>query len=112
MALADCAAAVSLHRRNPRRDGNEAAIRQALEAQGFCVMPISGTGIPDLVVSQPAGTRPYPRVWLVEVKQPKGTFKPAQMAWREKWGGAVPITLRTIEDCQRFMLLAMEGGQS
>lgn len=102
---------MSLHRRNPRRDGNEGAIRAALEAQGFCVMPISGVGIPDLVVSQPAGAQPYPRVWLVEVKQPKGRFKPAQLAFRAKWRGAVPITLRSVEDCERFMLLAMEGGE-
>jgi Holliday junction resolvase len=97
---------MSLYRRNPRRDGNEAEIVRALEAQGFHVDRISGAGIPDLLVSK-AG-----RMWLVEVKMPKGRFKPAQVKWRTEFRGPAPLTVRSVEDACRLMLLAGEGGQS
>lgn len=99
---------MSLHRRNPKRDGNEAAIFDALEAQGFAVMPISGKGIPDAVVFH----RRNGRAWLVEIKQPKGTYTPAQVRWRHGWTGPAPITLRSLEDVQWFMLLACESPAS
>lgn len=102
---------MSLNRRNPRRDGNEREVIQMLEAQGFCVMQISGKGIPDLLVSQPAHAKPWPRMWLVEVKQPKGRMRPAQVAFREKWRGPAPITLWSVSDAEKFMLLACEGGK-
>ena len=89
-----------------RRDANEPAIVEALQAQGFTVDRISGKGIPDLLVSK-AG-----RLWLCEVKMPKGTFKPAQTAWRERWRGPEPITLRSVDDALRFCLLACEKGAS
>jgi Holliday junction resolvase len=95
---------MSLHRRNPRRDGNEKEIVAALEAQGFVVDRISGKGLPDLLVSR-AG-----RQWLVEVKMPKGAFKPSQVLWRQRFRGPAPITLRSVDDACRFCLLAMEGG--
>lgn len=91
-------------RHNARRDGNEKAIVEALEAQGFVVDRISGKGLPDLLVSK-AG-----RQWLVEVKMPKGVFKPAQIEWRQRFRGPAPITLRSVDDALRFCLLACEGG--
>jgi len=89
-------------RHNARRDRNEPEIVEALEAMGFHVDRISGKGLPDLLVAK-AG-----RMWLVEVKTPKGTFKPAQNKWRIKWTGPAPITLRSVEDAARFMLLCCE----
>ncbi len=100
---------MSLHRRNPKRDGNERIIIDALEAQGFCVMPISGTGIPDLVVTIRTHGRQGP-MWIVEIKQPKGTYTAAQNLWRSKWSGPAPITLRSVDDAMRFCLLAMAEG--
>ena len=87
---------MSLHRRNPKRDGNEPIIVEVLQKRGFAVARVSGAGIPDLVVGK------GDRLWLVEVKQPKGRYKPAQLAFREKWTGPPPITLRSIEDAMRF----------
>ncbi len=95
----------SLHRRNPRRDGNELELVRALEAQGFVVDRISGTGLPDLLVSKAK------QMWLCEVKQPKGKLKPTQIAWRARFQGPTPIILRSLEDCAKFMLLAMETPQ-
>jgi hypothetical protein len=40
---------MSLSRRNPRRDANEPAIVQALEAVGAEVWRLSGTGLPDVL---------------------------------------------------------------
>lgn len=45
------------------------------------------------------------------MKMPKGAFKPSQVEWRQKFRGPEPITLRSIQDAERFMLLAMETPQ-
>lgn len=97
---------MSLNRRNPRRDKNEPDIVQALKAQGFNVVQLSGKGVPDLLLSKGG------QMWLTEVKAPKGTYKPAQTAFYEKWTGPRIVTLRSVEDALRFQLLAMEGGKS
>ena len=83
---------MSLHRRNPRRDLNERAIIAALEACGCSVQPLSAAGCPDLLVGKGG------KVALVEVKQPKGRFKPAQIAWRENWRGPAPVTVRSVDE--------------
>jgi hypothetical protein len=70
---------------------------QVLRKRGFAVAFVSGTGIPDLVVGDKDG-----HLWWVEVKQPKGRFKPAQVAWRSQWSGPAPITLRSVEDAIKF----------
>jgi Holliday junction resolvase len=93
---------MSLHRRNPRRDANETEIVRALEAQGFVVDRVSGAGIPDLLISKGGA------MWLAEVKMPKGTFKPSQVLWRQRFQGPVPVTLRSVEDALHFSLLACE----
>jgi Holliday junction resolvase len=78
---------------------------QALEAQGFQVTRISGAGVPDLLVSKrPTFLR------LVEVKMPKGRFRPAQLAFKANWRGPAIITLRSVDDALRFMVLAMEAS--
>ena len=87
---------MSLYRKNPRRDGNESLIVDTLRKRGFAVAFVSGKGIPDLVVGK------GDQLWWVEVKQPKGRFKPAQNQWRSTWTGPAPITLRSVEDALAF----------
>lgn len=54
---------MSLARRNPKRDGNEAAIVNSLRRLGATVARISGHGLPDLLVG-------WRGKWvLVEIKQ-------------------------------------------
>lgn len=63
---------MSLLRRNPRRDGNEKEIRQALEAVGAEVYPNSGKDRPDLLVL-------FQGRWtLMAVKMPNGRLTPGE----------------------------------
>lgn len=95
-----------LARHAAKRDANEPEIVQALEAQGFSVTRISGKGVPDLVVGKgPTFLR------LVEIKAPKGIYTTAQNEWRARWNGPEPVTLRSVDDALRFMLLASERGE-
>ena len=107
---------MSIHRRAAKRDANEPAIRQALEAQGFHVTPVSGSGLPDLVVTYrgpDAFGKPHWYMWFAEIKNPNGKNKatPAQVSFQKAWQGPAIITLRSVEDAQRFALLAMETPQ-
>jgi hypothetical protein len=64
---------MSLHRRNPKRDANEPAIVDALEAIGVTVHRLSHPGLPDLLCwHRREGFR------LVEVKTATGTLTEAQ----------------------------------
>lgn len=86
---------MTIRRRNPSRDANEAGIRKALEKAGFLVYEISAGGLPDLLVIRPAETakrtarvvrsaeqavkvceqvlyRDGQRMLLLEVKNPEG----------------------------------------
>ena len=94
-----------LYHTRGNRDRNERPIIQRLEAQGFCVKQLQGRGVPDLLVAKGSV------MWLVEIKQPKGEPTPAQIKWRFDWTGPAPITLRSVEDADRFMFLASEKGQ-
>ncbi len=98
---------MSLYRKNPKRDANEAAIVQALERCGASVVRLSEKGCPDLMVGRPVplcgspgcricGTRNG--IVLLEVKRTKGTLTPDQVRWREAWKGPQPITVRSVED--------------
>jgi Holliday junction resolvase len=98
---------MSIHRWASKRDGNEGPIIQRLKAQGFSVARVSGKGTPDWIV----GKGPTFMRW-VEIKQPKGKATEAQVKFHEGWRGPEPVTLRSIEDAEKFCLLAMEGGQS
>lgn len=95
-----------LYHTTGNRDRNERPIIEALEAQGFCVSQLQGRGVPDLLVAKGAS------VWLVEIKQPKAKYTPAQVVWRQRWTGPAPITLRSLEDAQLFCVLACEAGPS
>lgn len=63
---------MSLSRRNPRRDANEAEIIHALEAIGVIVRRVSSWGVPDLLTF-------YRGRWLpIEVKHKDGKLTGAQ----------------------------------
>lgn len=74
---------MSLSRRNPRRDQNEPAITQALEAVGAEVWKLSGTSLPDLLV------RFRGVLYAAEVKTAAGRLRATQ--------GAFPVW-RTVDD--------------
>jgi Holliday junction resolvase len=57
---------MSLHRKNPRRDANEAELVSALREWGAEVWYLSGKGLPDLLV------RYRGRYFVGEVKTKKG----------------------------------------
>lgn len=69
---------MSLNRRAPKRDGNEAEIIQALRQCGAMVTQLSSENVPDLLVIHPSiGTV------LIEVKTPKGKLSDGQREWIE-----------------------------
>ncbi len=67
---------MSLSRRNPRRDANEALIVEALQAAGYDVTRVSGVGAPDLLVRRLG--RPGALAWGCEVKSATGRRTAAQ----------------------------------
>jgi hypothetical protein len=98
-----------LARLNAKRDANERLIIETLEARGFSVATISGKGVPDLLVGYGGGVdafgKPTSRMWLVEVKQPKGKLNPAQVKWRERWNGPAPLIVRTVDEALAFPIV-------
>lgn len=84
-------------RRAAKRDENEAAIVEALEAVGATVERLSGASIPDLLVGYRGVTT------LMEVKQPAGAkggtshrdLLPGQAAWHAAWRGSPVAVVRT-----------------
>lgn len=83
---------MSLARRNPRRDENEAAIVAELRAAGCLVERISGPGVPDLLVWAPARGA----IVLLEVKRPsqRKRLSDVQKHFRDAWCDA-PVYLIT-----------------
>jgi hypothetical protein len=69
---------MSLHRRAARRDKNESAVVAALRKSGCLVEPLSGEGVPDLLVWSPA----LSRIVLIEVKD--GAKSPSQRRLTEQ----------------------------
>lgn len=80
------------------RDRNEKPIIDRLKASGFSVTPLQGRGVPDLLVSK------WRHCWLIEIKQPKATYTPAQLAWRDAWKGPAVATLRSVDDVGLWVL--------
>lgn len=74
--------------RAAKRDDNEAAIVKALERCGSTVYRLDDTGIPDLLVGRCG------KMFLLEVKSPKGTLTPAQKKFRASWKGPLPTIVR------------------
>jgi hypothetical protein len=83
---------MALHRRAPRRDSNEADIREALEAAGATWQALSIKGGPDALVGYQG------RSCLIEVKQAKGKLRETQTAWHQKWRGSPVQVLRTPDE--------------
>ena len=67
---------MSLIRRNPKRDDNEASIVAHLERAGCIVHKVNGVGLPDLLVTHPNG-----RYFVVEVKGERGKLTEGQRAF-------------------------------
>jgi Holliday junction resolvase len=83
---------VSIHRINARRDANEGAIIQTLQAEGVIVFPISGAGIPDLLCG-------HRGVWfLVEVKTRSGRLTEAQRRFHALAEGYPVYVVRTAQE--------------
>jgi hypothetical protein len=84
---------VTLHRRNPRRDANEAPIVQALKRVGASVARISDVGMPDLVIWH------RDRITLMEIKMPRGRATLAQE--RRTAEGWPVVTVRSVDEALR-----------
>jgi RNA-splicing ligase RtcB len=99
---------MTLHRFAARRDANEPEIRSRFAHHGWHTEALSGTGMPDLLCLgdiQPLAwrrsTHPHVRqVVLVDVKTPKGGFKPAQeKKWTALRAKGIPVYIaRTADD--------------
>ena len=76
-----------------RVDGNHADIRQAMRDAGCKVYDLSGAGkgAPDTIVFNPT----LDRLWLVEIKMPKGKLTKAQVDFHRDF----PVEIvRTVEE--------------
>ncbi len=86
----------------PRRvDKNQLEISHALVGEGYSVVNLSsvGGGVSDLIVAHPDGGA----LFFVEVKNGLKApahrgLTPAQIEWRAKWKGPVPLTVRCVEE--------------
>ena len=98
--------------RAKKRDGNEKAIIEALQAAGWSVQRIEypTAGVPDLVVAKNGYTL------VAEVKSDGGKLNEDQEAWRCRWNG-IFLVMRSprqaIEDCETILKLGKIGyGQT
>ena len=83
-------------------DAGQPAIVKALREAGYSVCHLTqGGGVPDLLVScYDAGG--FAHMWLLEVKEPKGTLTDAQRAFMRNW--ATPIfVVHTPEEALDFV---------
>ena len=104
---------MSLYRRAPRRDGAEPAIVAALSALGCSVQPLSGKGVPDLLV----GIRGLNI--LLECKAPVGPLGGThgreltddQRIWHATWRGSKPWLVRSAEDAIASVRAAIEEAE-
>jgi Holliday junction resolvase len=74
-----------------KRDDNEVEIVNALRAIGASVAHLSSKGIPDLLVCF------RNKLYLMEVKKPKGKLTPDQIKFHENWNGDIYI-VRTAQE--------------
>ena len=73
--------------RRARVDQNHGEVVEALRAAGAVVTSTAsiGNGFPDLIAAKGE------RVWMIEVKGPKGKLTPDQVKFIEGWPGVVHI---------------------
>lgn len=96
---------MSIHRRDAKRDMNEAPIVEALIAAGASVTRLSDKGVPDLLVGYGG------RTCLLEVKAPAGErggqkrgaagLTEEQRGWWATWLGDPPVIVHTPEEALR-----------
>jgi Holliday junction resolvase len=86
-----------VRRISSNRDRNETAIVAAFRAHGWSVAFLTGNGVPDLAVAK------GDKLYLVEVKQRKGTFTPAQVKWHADWRGPKPVIVRSVDDAIKLV---------
>lgn len=80
-------------RRSAKVDANHGEVVEALRAAGAVVASTAsiGNGFPDLIAAKGE------RLWMIEVKGPKGKLTPDQLRFIELWPGVVHI-VRSKED--------------
>jgi hypothetical protein len=91
-------------RRAAKKDTNHNQIARALRDVGYLVHETHqlGAGFPDLTVGgidRRAGER---RVWLVEVKDAKGSLTPDEATFHAAWAGYVHI-VRSVDEAYRLV---------
>lgn len=84
-------------RRAAKRDANEPLIVDYLEAAGCSVLKVNEAGKPDLVAFKSG------RVWLIEIKQPKGKLRERQTAFQAKWTGPPIHVVRTVDEAAKLL---------
>ncbi len=79
--------------RAARVDSNHAEIVKALRQVGVSVQSLAtiGKGCPDILAAK------GDKVWMIEIKGPKGKLTPDQVEWIGKWKGRVDI-IRTVDE--------------
>jgi Holliday junction resolvase len=79
-----------------KRDDNEVEIVNALRAIGASVAYLSSKGIPDLLVCFKN------KLYLMEVKKPKGKLTIDQIKFHDNWNGDIHI-VRTAEEAIKIL---------
>jgi hypothetical protein len=95
------------------RDSSERGVILALTAIGCAVQPLTGKGVPDLLVCH----RRTGKLLLLEVKAPLGPrggsskrdLTPDQQEWIKKWPGDVWV-VRTADDAIAAVREALEDA--
>lgn len=88
---------MSLSRYACKTDSNSLAIKHALENVGCTVQRLNEAGVPDLLVARNG------KMWLMEVKSPKGKLTVAQQSWH-KWWRAPVFVVKTVEGALNLVL--------
>lgn len=90
---------MSIHRKNPRRDVNEAAIKAALIQAGCSVRALSSKGVPDLLI----GLRG--QNYLLEIKSDKGKLTEDEIEFFDTWKGQAAVVRSVTEALQAVNLI-------
>lgn len=86
-----------------RRDDAEPEIIRVFHEAGWAVWPLSGRGVPDLLVAPPGG-----HCILVECKSGKAKLNADQEKWHAAWKGRRPEIVRTAAHARK--LVRMHDG--
>lgn len=98
---------MSLCRFNPKRDKSEAGIIAALQKCGWGVWPLSGKGIPDLLVYVPQAIPPA--FYLIEAKTGRGRSTEAQERFFAATAMGPRAICRTPEEAVEFVMGQLRG---